>query len=77
VSNVHLVTTSDGDVIINAGMPEDGERAAKLFAPHRTGPVRYVILTKAMPTISAACPSSWKRERKSSAGPTTSRCATT
>jgi glyoxylase-like metal-dependent hydrolase (beta-lactamase superfamily II) len=46
VSNVHLVTTSGGDVIINAGMPEDGERAAKLFAPHRTGRVRYVILTQ-------------------------------
>ncbi len=46
ISNAHLVTTSDGDVIINTGMPEDGERAAKLFAPHRTGPVRYVILTQ-------------------------------
>ena len=46
VSNAHLVTTSDGDVIINAGMPEDGERAKKLFAPHRTGPVRYIILTQ-------------------------------
>lgn len=46
VSNAHLVTTSDGDVIINTGMPEDGERAAKLFAPHRTGPTRYIILTQ-------------------------------
>jgi glyoxylase-like metal-dependent hydrolase (beta-lactamase superfamily II) len=46
ISNAHLVTTSDGDVIINAGMPEDGERAVKLFAPHRTGPVRYIILTQ-------------------------------
>ncbi|MEJ5976327.1 MBL fold metallo-hydrolase [Novosphingobium sp. PS1R-30] len=46
ISNAHLVTTSDGDVIVNTGMPEDGERAAKLFAPHRTGPIRYVILTQ-------------------------------
>lgn len=46
VSNAHLVTTSDGDVIVNCGMPEDGERAAKLFAPHRTGPIRYIILTQ-------------------------------
>ena len=46
VSNAHLVTTSDGDVIINCGMPEDGERAAKLFAPHRTGPVRKIVLTQ-------------------------------
>jgi glyoxylase-like metal-dependent hydrolase (beta-lactamase superfamily II) len=46
ISNAHLVTTSDGDVLVNTGMPEDGERAAKLFAPHRTGPVRYIILTQ-------------------------------
>jgi alkyl sulfatase BDS1-like metallo-beta-lactamase superfamily hydrolase len=46
VSNAYLVTTSDGDVIVNTGMPEDGERAAKLFAPHRTGPVRYILLTQ-------------------------------
>lgn len=46
ISNAHLVTTSDGDVIVNTGMPEDGERAAKLFASHRTGPIRYVILTQ-------------------------------
>jgi len=46
VSNAYLVTTSDGDVIINCGLPEDGARAAKLFAPHRTGPLRYIILTQ-------------------------------
>ncbi|MCW1431164.1 MBL fold metallo-hydrolase [Novosphingobium sp. JCM 18896] len=46
VSNAHLVTTSDGDVIVNCGMPEDGERAKVLFAPHRTGPIRYIILTQ-------------------------------
>ena len=46
VSNAHLVTTSDGDVIVNCGMPEDGARAARLFAPHRTGPIRYIILTQ-------------------------------
>lgn len=46
VSNAHLVTTSDGDVIINTGMPDGAERSAALFAPHRTGPLRYIILTQ-------------------------------
>lgn len=46
VSNAYLVTTSDGDVLVNAGMPEDGKRAAGLFKPHRTGPLKYIILTQ-------------------------------
>lgn len=46
VSNAYLVTTSDGDVLVNAGMPEDGVRAAGLFKPHRTGPLRHIILTQ-------------------------------
>lgn len=45
-SNAHLVTTSDGDVIINTGMPDGAERTKALFAPHRTGPLRYIILTQ-------------------------------
>jgi len=46
ISNAYLVTTSDGDVVINTGMPEGAERSHKLFAPHRTGPLRYIILTQ-------------------------------
>lgn len=46
ISNAHLVTTSDGDVIVNTGMPDGAERHAALFAPHRTGPLRYIILTQ-------------------------------
>jgi glyoxylase-like metal-dependent hydrolase (beta-lactamase superfamily II) len=46
VSNAHLVTTSDGDVIVNTGMPDGAERHKQLFAPHRTGPLRYIILTQ-------------------------------
>ena len=45
-SNAHLVTTSDGDVVINTGMPDGAERHLALFAPHRTGPLRYIILTQ-------------------------------
>lgn len=46
VSNAHLVTTSDGDVIINTGMPDGADRHVALFKPHRTGPLRYIILTQ-------------------------------
>ena len=46
VSNAYLVTTSDGDVVINTGMPEGAERSKALFAPHRTGPLRYIVLTQ-------------------------------
>jgi glyoxylase-like metal-dependent hydrolase (beta-lactamase superfamily II) len=46
VSNAYLVTTGDGDVVINTGMPDGAERSVKLFAPHRTGPLRYIILTQ-------------------------------
>jgi glyoxylase-like metal-dependent hydrolase (beta-lactamase superfamily II) len=46
ISNSYLVTTSDGDVVINTGMPDGAERSVALFAPHRTGPLRYIILTQ-------------------------------
>jgi glyoxylase-like metal-dependent hydrolase (beta-lactamase superfamily II) len=46
VSNAYLVTTRDGDVLVNTGSPEGGERHKRLFAPHRTGPLRYIALTQ-------------------------------
>ncbi len=46
ISNSYLVTTSDGDVIVNTGMPDGAERTKALFAPHRTGPLKYIILTQ-------------------------------
>jgi glyoxylase-like metal-dependent hydrolase (beta-lactamase superfamily II) len=46
ISNSYLVTTSGGDVVINTGMPDGGERSVALFKPHRTGPLRYIILTQ-------------------------------
>lgn len=46
ISNAYLVTTDDGDVVINTGMPDGAERSKALFAPHRTGPLRYIILTQ-------------------------------
>lgn len=46
ISNAHLVTTDAGDVVINTGMPDGAERSHALFAAHRTGPLRYIILTQ-------------------------------
>jgi alkyl sulfatase BDS1-like metallo-beta-lactamase superfamily hydrolase len=46
ISNSYLVTTSDGDVVINTGMPDGAERSLALFKPHRTGPLRYIVLTQ-------------------------------
>ncbi len=46
ISNAYLVTTNDGDVMINTGMPEGALRSAELFRPHRSGPLRYIVLTQ-------------------------------
>lgn len=46
VSNAYLLTTSDGDLLVNTGFLGNGERTKKLFAPHRTGPLRRIILTQ-------------------------------
>jgi alkyl sulfatase BDS1-like metallo-beta-lactamase superfamily hydrolase len=49
ISNAYLVTTADGDVMVNTGFMADAniERNKRLLAPHRTGPLRYIILTQA------------------------------
>ncbi len=47
ISNAYLVTTSDGDVMINVGFIGNDARNKELFAPHRTGPLRRVIFTQA------------------------------
>jgi len=46
VSNAYLVTTSDGDVVVNTGMPDGAERSVALFKPHRKGPLKYIVLTQ-------------------------------
>jgi glyoxylase-like metal-dependent hydrolase (beta-lactamase superfamily II) len=46
ISNAYLITTSDGDVLVNTGSPDGAERNVRLFAPHRTGPLRHIILTQ-------------------------------
>lgn len=46
VSNAYLVTTDDGDVMVNTGFHENAERNVALLKPHRTGPLRYIFLTQ-------------------------------
>lgn len=49
VSNAYLVTTSDGDVLINAGTVTGAPRTRALFAPVRSGPLRHIVLTQSHP----------------------------
>lgn len=46
ISNAYLVTTSDGDVMVNTGFMDNAKRNKALLAPHRTGPLRYIFLTQ-------------------------------
>jgi glyoxylase-like metal-dependent hydrolase (beta-lactamase superfamily II) len=49
ISNAYLVTTRDGDVMVNTGFMDNAERNKGLLAPKRTGALRYIILTQAHP----------------------------
>ena len=49
ISNAYLVTTRDGDVMVNTGFMDNAERTKGLLAPKRTGALRYIILTQAHP----------------------------
>ena len=48
ISNAYLVTTADGDVMVNTGFMDDVHQARNvaLLAPHRTGPMRHIVLTQ-------------------------------
>jgi alkyl sulfatase BDS1-like metallo-beta-lactamase superfamily hydrolase len=47
ISNAYLVTTAAGDVMVNTGFMDNAQRTKSLLAPHRTGPLRYIVLTQA------------------------------
>ena len=47
ISNAYLVTTGDGDVLVNTGFMDNAERTKRLLAPVRSGPLRKIILTQA------------------------------
>jgi glyoxylase-like metal-dependent hydrolase (beta-lactamase superfamily II) len=49
VSNAYLVTTADGDLLVNTGFPLSAQRNKALFAPKRSGPLRYIVLTQSHP----------------------------
>jgi glyoxylase-like metal-dependent hydrolase (beta-lactamase superfamily II) len=46
VSNAYLVTTNDGDVMVNTGFNASADRNVSLFKTHRTGPLKYIFLTQ-------------------------------
>jgi alkyl sulfatase BDS1-like metallo-beta-lactamase superfamily hydrolase len=48
ISNAYLVTTADGDLMVNTGFMDDAnqQRNLALLTPHRTGPLRHIILTQ-------------------------------
>jgi alkyl sulfatase BDS1-like metallo-beta-lactamase superfamily hydrolase len=48
ISNAYLVTTADGDVMVNTGFMDDTnqQRNLALLTPHRTGPLRHIVLTQ-------------------------------
>lgn len=56
ISNAYLVTTADGDLLVNTGFLGNGQRNKALFAPHRTGPLRRIIVTQAHPDHYGALP---------------------
>ncbi len=49
ISNAYLVTTSDGDVLVNTGFMDNAERTKGLLAPQRTGALRRIIITQGHP----------------------------
>jgi alkyl sulfatase BDS1-like metallo-beta-lactamase superfamily hydrolase len=48
ISNAYLVTTGDGDLMVNTGFFDDAnqQRNLALLKPHRTGPLRHIVLTQ-------------------------------
>jgi alkyl sulfatase BDS1-like metallo-beta-lactamase superfamily hydrolase len=48
ISNAYLVNTADGDLMVNTGFFDDAnqQRNLALLTPHRTGPLRHIILTQ-------------------------------
>ena len=46
IGNSYLLTTPEGDVLVNAGALGDAKRGRALFAEVSAGPVRYIILTQ-------------------------------
>lgn len=46
ISNLYLINTADGDVMVNTGFMDNAERNVALLAPVRSGPLRRIFLTQ-------------------------------
>ena len=46
IGNSYLVTTPEGDVLVNAGTLGDARRGRALFSQVSTHPIRYIVLTQ-------------------------------
>jgi alkyl sulfatase BDS1-like metallo-beta-lactamase superfamily hydrolase len=46
ISNAYLVTTADGDLMVNTGFMTSADRNVALLRPQRTGPLRHIIFTQ-------------------------------
>jgi alkyl sulfatase BDS1-like metallo-beta-lactamase superfamily hydrolase len=68
ISNAYLVTTADGDLMVNTGFLGNGARNKGLFAPHRTGPLRKILLTQAHADHYGALPDQKEAETQVIAG---------
>ena len=69
VSNAYLVTTSDGDVMVNTGFNASADRNVALFKPHRTGPLKYIFLTQSHADHFGGVPEFREPETKIVGGP--------
>jgi len=49
ISNAYLVTTADGDLLVNTGFMDNAERTKGLLTPKRTGALRRIIITQGHP----------------------------
>ncbi len=46
ISNAYLVTTAEGDLLVNTGFMDNADRNVALLNPHRTGPLAFIVLTQ-------------------------------
>ncbi len=71
ISNAYLVTTSDGDVMVNTGFFDDANvtRNVGLMMPHRTGPLKHIILTQSHADHFGGVPAFREAETKVIGGP--------
>jgi glyoxylase-like metal-dependent hydrolase (beta-lactamase superfamily II) len=69
ISNAYLITTNDGDVMVNTGFNASVDRNVALFTPHRTGPLKYIFLTQSHADHFGGVPEFREPETKVVGGP--------